>query len=169
MSTGLAAFTLFHVAISLAGIVSGFVVLYGLLTSQRMDGWTLVFLSTTIATSVTGFLFPFHHFTPAMGVGILSLMILAVCLYARYSRHMTGAWRWIYVVTAMMAFYLNFFVLVVQSFMKIPALNALAPTQNEPPFKITQLVVLLAFTALTIAGVVKFRATSTPGTTPIPA
>jgi hypothetical protein len=157
MSVGLAAFTLFHVAISLVGIVSGFVVVYGLLTARRLDGWTALFLTTTVATSVTGFLFPVHHFMPSHAVGILSLVVLAPCIYARYGRHLAGSWRWIYVVTAMIGFYLNFFVLVVQAFMKVPALKELAPTQTEPPFKLTQLVVLAAFIVLTVAATIRFR------------
>jgi len=158
MSTGLALFTLFHVAISLIAIAAGFAVTYAFLSSQRLDRWQAVFLIFTVATSVTGFLFPYHGITPGIVVGILSLIILSIAIFARYAGKMHGAWRWIYVVTAMIAFYFNFFVLIVQSFMKIPALHALAPMQNEPPFKITQLTVLLAFVVITIAGAIKFRA-----------
>jgi hypothetical protein len=157
MSTALAAYTIFHVAISLAGIVSGGVVLIGLLSNKRLDGWTTVFLTATVATSVTGFFFPVHHFMPSHAVGILSLLLLPAAIFARYRRGMAGAWRWIYVVTAMMAFYLNVFVLIVQSFLKVPALKALAPTQTEPPFKLTQLVVLLAFVVLTATAAIRFR------------
>ena len=124
---GLAAFTLFHVAISLVGIFAGFVVAVGLLTSKRLDGWTAIFLVFTVATSVTGFFFPFHGFKPSYVVGAISLLILLAAIVARYSRRMVGPWRWIYVVTAMIALYLNVFVLIVQSFMKVPALKALAP------------------------------------------
>jgi MFS family permease len=99
---------------------------------------------------VTGFFFPFHGFTPASGLGIISLLVLAVAIYARYPRQLAGHWRWIYVVTAVVALYFNFFVGLVQSFEKIPALHALAPTQTEPPFKLTQLVVLALFAVLTI-------------------
>jgi hypothetical protein len=157
MSTGLAAFTLFHVAISLVGIFSGFVVIFGMLTSKCLDGWTALFLTTTVATSVTGFLFPFHGFTPADALGIISLAVLSITLYARYGRHITGAWRWIYVITAVLAQYLNFFVLIVQSFMKVPALHDLAPTQTEPPFKIAQITALVIFIAIGVTATIKFR------------
>ena len=154
---GLAAFTLFHVAISLVGIFTGFVVAAGLLTSKRLDGWTATFLIFTVATSATGFMFPFHGFKPSYVVGAISLLILLTAIVARYSRRMAGPWRWIYVVTAMLAFYLNVFVLIVQSFMKVPALRALAPTQSEPPFKLTQLVVLAIFVVLTVVASIRFR------------
>src|SRR5580658_4815159 len=131
-------FTLIHVLISLVGVVSGLVVTFGLLTSKRLDGWTLLFLATTLATSVTGFLFPFHGFTPAIGVGILSVLLLAAAIAARYAFHLEGFWRWLYVVSAVTALYFNVFVLIVQSFQKIGVLNALAPTQTEPPFAIVQ-------------------------------
>jgi hypothetical protein len=143
--SGLLAFTLFHVLLSLVGIVSGFVVLRGLLASERLDGWTALFLTTTTATSVTGFLFPFHGFTPAIGTGILSMVVLAVACSARYGRHLVGSWRLVYVATAVLALYLNVFVLVVQAFLKVPALKALAPQQNEPPFAAAQGAVFLLF------------------------
>src|SRR5437899_2272163 len=139
----LAAYTLAHVVISLIGIFSGFVVMFGLLTAKRLGCWTGVFLATTVATSVTGFLFPFHGLTPAIVVGIISLVVLAVAGFALYARHLAGAWRKVYVVGAVVALYLNVFVLVVQAFLKVPLLNAMAPTQSEPPFKLTQLVVLM--------------------------
>jgi len=154
----LSAFTVFHVALSLIGIASGFVVLYGLLQAKQSAGWTKLFLTTTIATSVTGFFFPFHGFTPADGVGIVSLIVLALAVLALYRFGLAGGWRRTYVITCVIALYLNFFVLIVQSFQKIPALNALAPTQSEPPFQITQLVALLAFIALGIRATMKFRA-----------
>ena len=150
-------YTIIHVIISLVGIFTGLVVLLGLLASKRLDGWTKWFLITTVATSVTGFFFPFHGFTPAYPVGVISLVLLAIAIFARYSRQLAGAWRWIYVVTALMALYLNVFVLVVQSFEKIPALNAMAPTQTEPPFKFTQLVVLALFVVLAIIAALRFR------------
>ena len=154
---GLAAFTLFHVAISLVGIFAGLIVAVGLLTAKRLDGWTAIFLVFTVATSVTGFMFPFHGFKPSYVVGGISLLILLAAIFARYSGRMVGPWRWIYVVTAMIAFYLNVFVLIVQSFMKVPALRALAPTQTEPPFKDTQLVVLAIFVVLTVVASIRFR------------
>ena len=153
----LAVYTLVHVVISLAGIFSGFVVLFGLLAGKRLDGWTKFFLITTVATSVTGFFFPLHGFTPAIGVGIISLLVLSIAIFARYPRQLAGRWRWIYVVTAMIALYLNVFVAIVQAFEKAPVLKVLAPTQSEPPFKLTQLVVLVLFVVLTIVGVIRFR------------
>jgi hypothetical protein len=115
------------------------------------------FLFTTVLTSVTGFLFPIHGFTPALGVGIVSCVILLVALFAYYGRRLIGAWRWIYVVTAIAALYLNVFVLVVQSFVKVAALNALAPTQSEPPFMIAQLAVLAIFIVIGLIAAVTFR------------
>jgi hypothetical protein len=150
-------YTIVHTLISLVGIFTGFVVLFGLLAGKRLDGWTKWFLITTVATSVTGFFFPFHGFTPAHGVGIISLLVLAVAIFARYPRHLAGHWRWIYVVTALLAFYLNVFVGVVQAFLKVPALHAMAPTQTEPPFKLTQLVVLSLFVLLGIIAAIRFR------------
>jgi len=144
--------TFFHVLISLVAIGSGLVVLYGLLTSKRYDGWTALFLSTTVATSVTGFLFPVHGFLPSHGVGILSLILLAFSILGRYRHELAGGWRRTYVITAMTSLYLNCFVLIVQLFEKVPALNGLAPTQTEPPFRMTQLIALLFFiTATTLA------------------
>jgi hypothetical protein len=157
MSVGLATFTLFHVAISLVGILSGFVIVYGLLTSQRLNGWTAIFLATTVATDVTGYLFPVHHLMPSHIVGAISLVVLAIAIFARYARRLAGSRRWIYVVTAILSFYLNFFVLIVQSFLKIPALKAIAPTQTEPPFKMTQLTVLVIFFAVTVIAAIRFR------------
>jgi hypothetical protein len=149
--------TLFHVILSLVGIVAGLVVVKGMLASNRMPGWTFVFLSTTVATTLTGFLFPFRGFTPAFGTGLVSTVFLAITLYALYVRHLAGAWRWIYVVGAVISLYLNVFVLVVQSFLKVPALHVLAPTQQEPPFGIAQGVVLLLFVVLAILAVRRFR------------
>jgi hypothetical protein len=166
MSMGLAAYTLFHVAISLVGIFSGFVVAYGMLMSRLLHGWTAVFLITTVATSVTGFFFPVHHFMPSHGLGILSLMVLPIAIFALYSRRLVGAWRWVYVVTAIISLYFNFFVLIVQLFEKVPALRALAPKQNEPPFKLTQLVVLVIFFALTVMASIRFHPRPGPGDAP---
>ena len=151
-------FTLIHVLISLAGILSGFVFLFGLLTGQEFSRWTAIFLATTAATSVTGFFFPFHGITPAIVVGIISLVVLVLAIYARYGRQLAGAWRKTYVVTAVLALYFNVFVLVVQSFQKIQFLKNIAPTQNDPPFKLTQLVMLVVFIVLGILAAMRFRA-----------
>jgi hypothetical protein len=150
-------FTLVHVLLSLVGIGSGLLVVYGLLIGKRFDGATAIFLTTTVATSVTGFLFPFDHLLPSHKVGIISLVMLALAVTARYAFHLAGAWRRIYVITAVIALYLNVFVLVVQSFLKIPALKAMAPTQTEPPFLVAQSIVLLIFVGLTILAAIKFR------------
>lgn len=150
-------YTIIHVLISLIGIFAGFIVLFGMLGNKRLDGWTSWFLITTVLTSVTGFFFPFHGFTPAIGVGIISLVMLAIAIFARYSRQMAGVWRWIYIITAVIALYFNVFVLVVQAFLKIPSLHALAPTQTEQPFKATQLVVLAFFVLLGVIALVRFQ------------
>jgi hypothetical protein len=150
-------FTLVHVVVSLVGILAGFVVAFGLLASKPCPGWAAVFLWTTLATSVTGFLFPFHGFTPAIGVGIVSLLVLAVTFYALYAKKLAGSWRAAYVISAVLALYLNFFVLIVQSFLKIRALHALAPTQKEPPFALAQGVALLIFVVLGVVATIKFR------------
>ena len=153
----LATYTLVHVLISLVGIASGLVVLFGLVTAKRLEGWTALFLATTVATSVTGYAFPFEHLLPSHIVGAISLVVLAVAIAARYRFGMRGAWRHVYVVTATLALYLNVFVGVVQSFLKIPALRALAPKQTEPPFVVSQAVVLLLFVVLAIVAAVRFR------------
>lgn len=155
--TGLEAFTLFHVVLSLIGIGSGFAVLAGFLNAKNSDGWNMLFLVTTFLTSATGFLFPFHEFLPSHGVGILSIIVLAVAIVARNARRLAGGWRKTYVITAMIALYFNMFVLVVQLFQKVPPLKALAPTQSEPPFAIAQLALLLVFAALTFLAVKKFQ------------
>jgi hypothetical protein len=150
-------FTIIHVAISLVAIASGFIVVFGLISAKRLDGWTAFFLATTILTSVTGFGFPIVGVTPGIVLGVISLVVLAVALYARYARHLTGIWRPIFVITAVIAFYLNFFVLIVQSFQKVPTLKALAPTQSELPFAIAQLVALAAFINLGYLATTRFR------------
>ena len=150
-------FTLVHVIISLVGIGAGIIVTFGLLTGKRLDGWTALFLATTVATSVTGFFFPFDHLLPSHKVGIISLAVLAVAILARYGLHLAGAWRRIYAVSAMIALYLNVFVGVVQAFEKVPALKAMAPTQTEPPFLVAQIAVLVIFVGLTILAAIKFR------------
>ncbi len=150
-------YTLLHVLISFVGIGSGLAVMYGMLRAHRLDVITAVFLVSTALTSVTGFFFPNEHVTPGIVVGILSLAVLAIAILARYGLHMRGAWRWVYVVTAAIALYFNCFVFVVQSFEKVPALHALAPTQKEPPFAIAQLALMALFIVLTVMAVKRFR------------
>lgn len=142
LGMSLSTFTTVHVIISLVGIVSGFVVVYGMLNGSRLGGWNTLFLATTILTSVTGFLFPLSGLTPAVIFGIISLIVLAIALAALYVFRLGGAWRWIYIVTALLALYLNSFVGVVQSFQKIGFVHALAPNGSEPPFAIAQLILL---------------------------
>ncbi|HEY5792561.1 MAG TPA: hypothetical protein VIS74_04640 [Chthoniobacterales bacterium] len=154
----LSVFTLVHILISLAGILSGLVVLGGWLAGKNYRGLTSFFLATTALTSVTGFCFPFRGFTPAYAVGILSVILLAAAYYALYAGKLAGAWRRVFVINALVALYLNFFVLVAQIFQKTPALKELAPTQSEPSFAIAQTLVLVAFAALGIAAVRNFKA-----------
>jgi len=148
-----------HVIISLIGIVSGLIVLSGLFGSNRMPGITALFLLTTILTSATGFLFPFEKLLPSHMIGILSLVLLAIACIALYVMNLSGAWRWIYVVTAMIALYFNVFVLVIQSFLKVPALTALAPGNppSGPVFAVVQGIVLLFFVVAIIGAVRRFR------------
>lgn len=150
-------FTLVHVALSLIGILSGLIVAFGMLAAKRLDGMTVIFLVTTVLTSVTGFFFPFHGITPGIVIGILSMIVLAIAIFARYSRQLAGHWRGTYVITAMIALYFNCFILIVQLFEKVPALHAIDPTQSGPPFKLTQLTVLVLFVVFTIATTLKFR------------
>ena len=153
----LVTYTLVHVAISLIGILSGFIVVIGMFDAKRMDVWTGIFLATTAATSVTGFGFKVDHLLPSQIVGAISLVVLAIAIAARYAFGLAGASRWVYVVGVTVALYLNAFVLVVQSFLKVPALKALAPTESEPTFFATQALALLLFIVLGIFAVKKFR------------
>jgi hypothetical protein len=159
LGLSLATFTLLHVIISLIAIVTGIFVMFGLLGSNRMPGMTAIFLLFTILTSVTGFMFPFNGVTPGDIIGALSLVLLAIACIALYGMKLSGAWRWIYVVTAMISLYFNVFVLVIQSFLKVPALHALAP--GEPPggpvFGVVQGVVLVFFALVIIGAVRRFR------------
>ena len=155
-------FTLIHVLLSLVGILTGLVVLAGLLSAKRLDSWTLVFLASTLATSLTGFGFPFERLLPSHIIGAISVVVLGAAIYSRYVRLMERRWRSIYVVAAVVALYLNVFVLVVQLFLNVPALNALAPTQSEPPFAVAQLVVLVVFAGLGVAAVKRFRVGTAP-------
>lgn len=157
LGMSLSTFTLIHVLLSLAGIGSGFIVVYGMLTARRLDGWTAIFLATTILTSATGYLFPVEHILPSHIVGAISLVVLALAIVARYALHLAGSWRWIYVVSSIMALYLNSFVAVIQSFLKVPALHTLAPTQKEPPFLVAQLALMALFIVLGFLAVKKFR------------
>jgi hypothetical protein len=145
MGTDIVTLTLVHVAISLLAMFAGLVVAGGLLAGRRLDGWTGVFLVTTALTNITGFLFPFRTFLPAHGVGIVSLLILPVVLWARYRKQLAGGWRRVFVAGSVLLLYLNVFVLVAQLFLRTPALIAAAPTQSEPPFVITQLATLVLF------------------------
>jgi hypothetical protein len=149
--------TILHVVISLIGIVAGFVAAAGLLNSNLSRGWTILFLATTILTSLTGFLFEFTRLLPSHIVALISLALLAAALFALYSKHLSGYWRTIYVVTALTSLYLNVFVLIIQAFMKVPALKAIAPTQTEPAFVAVQAVTLLLFVSVTILASIRFR------------
>jgi hypothetical protein len=150
-------FTNLHVVISLIGIASGLVVLFGILNAKALPGWTGLFLAATILTSVTGFFFPAEHLLPSHVVAIISLAVLALALVALYLYRLAGAWRWVYVVTATVALYFNCFVGVAQAFQKIPAVHALAPTQAEPPFLIAQIALLAIFVVLGFLAVKRFH------------
>jgi len=156
-------FTFVHTALSLVGIFTGLIVLFGMFGSKRLEGWTAVFLLTTVLTSVTGFFFPVDKILPSHIVGVLSLVVLAVTLAALYIYRLAGSSRWLYVATAVFALYLNVFVGVVQAFGKISFLNALAPTQKDPPFIIAQAVVLLLFIYFGIRAVRSFYPVGTSG------
>ncbi len=153
----LAIFTLVHVAISLIGIGAGLVVMLEFLAGKPLGGANSLFLWTTILTSVTGYFFPYHGFKPSYVVGAISLVFLVLAVFALKGGHLAGGWRKTYVITAMIALYLNVFVLIAQLFMKVPALKALAPTGTEPAFKFTQLTVLVIFFILTILSAIRFR------------
>ena len=158
MIFGITTFTLIHTLLSLVGIFAGLVVVGGLIAGKQLDGWTGLFLVTTALTSITGFGFPFVTLLPSHRVGIFSLIVLPVVLVARYWKHLTGSWRRVYVVSAVFLLYLNVFVLVVQLFLRVPALRAAAPTQEEPPFLVSQLIVVALFIALGWAAVRGARA-----------
>ena len=159
LGLSLPAFTLVHVIISLIAIVSGLIVMFGLLGSKPMPGLTAIFLLFTILTSATGFLFPFKELLPSHMIGILSLVLLAIACFALYSQKLSGMWRWVYVVTALVSLYLNCFVLVIQSFLKIPVLTALAPGNppSGPVFGVVQLIVLAFFVLMTFRAVKRFH------------
>jgi hypothetical protein len=157
LGMSLPVFTYVHVGLSLIGIASGMVVVLGMLRSMRLDLVTALFLIATVLTSLTGFLFPYHGVTPAMVFGVLSLIAMLGAILARHSFHLLGKWRWIYVICSVVALWLNVFVLIAQSFMKIPALHPLAPTGSEPPFEVAQVVALAVFIALGTLAVKKFH------------
>jgi hypothetical protein len=157
LGMSLSAFTTLHVVLSLLGIASGFIVLAAMMEGKRAPAWTALFLVTTIATSVTGFLFPFDHIDPGLVIGAISLVLLALAVLALYVLHLAGVWRPVYVVTAIMALYLNVFVAVVQAFVKLPFLASLAPTQSEPPFAAAQGAVLIIFVILGFFAVRRFH------------
>ena len=151
-------FTMVHVALSLIGIVSGIIVLHGMVGARKLEGWTALFLATTALTSVTAFFFPSASFGPPQVIGVISLAVLAAAIVALYVFRLAGPWRWIYIVGAVLALYLNVFVAVVQAFQKLPPLAALAPTQSEPPFLVAQLVVMAIFIVLGVVAVKRFDA-----------
>ena len=157
LGLSLQAFTLVHVVISIVALAAGIVVVAGMLAGSRLPGWTALFLATTVLTSVTGFLFPATAILPSHIVGAISLAVLAIAIIALYGFRLAGAWRWIYVGSAIVAFYLNAFVAVAQAFLKVAVLQPLAPTQSEPPFLVAQLAVLAVFVALGILAVIRFR------------
>ena len=159
LGMSLANFTLLHVIISLIAIVTGLIVMFGLLGSKQMPGLTAIFLLFTILTSATGFLFPFTQLLPSHMVGILSLVLLAIACIALYGMKLAGVWRPVYVVTAMVSLYLNVFVLVIQSFLKVPALHALAPSvpPSGPVFAVVQGIVLVFFVVVIIGAWRRFR------------
>jgi hypothetical protein len=154
----LTAFTLFHVLLSLVGIATGFVMIYGMITARPREGWTTAFLWSTAATTVTGFLFPFHGVLPSHIFGVLTTLLLALALMGRYRYGLSGRWRRTFAISTAVAQYLNVFILVVQLFRKTPFLKALAPTESEPPFQIAQLAVLIFFIGLTALAASRFRA-----------
>ncbi|WP_046829735.1 hypothetical protein [Afipia massiliensis] len=157
LGMSLASFTVLHLIISMIAIGLGFVVAGGLLASNRMPGWTLWFLVLTILTSATGFLFPFTKILPSHVVAIISLVLLAVAVYALYGKGLSGVWRAVYVVTAMLALWFNVFVLIAQGFQKVALLNVYAPTGAEPPFAITQGIVLVFFIGMIVVGIRRFK------------
>jgi hypothetical protein len=162
MILGLSLLAFLHTIISLIGIVAGFIVMFGMLSSNRTPGWTAIFLLLTILTSATGFLIPplvTEKLLPSHMIGALSLVLLAIACFALYGQKLSGAWRWIYVLTALISLYLNVFVLVIQSFLKVPALHALAPSvpPSEPPFAILQGIVLVFFIIVIIGAIRRFR------------
>jgi hypothetical protein len=155
--SGLAVFTAFHVLLSLVGIGAGFIAVFGLIAGRWLNLWMKIFLVTTILTSVTGFMFQFKGITPGIILGVISIVALAISLFALRVKKLAGGWRSVFVVTAVVAQYLNFFVLIVQLFEKVPSLHALAPTGSEAPFKAAQGTALLLFVVLGFLATKNFR------------
>jgi uncharacterized membrane protein SirB2 len=162
LGMSISTFTLVHTVLSLIGIASGIIVLLGMLDAKRLGGWTMLFLATTVLTCVSGFFFPSDHVLPSHIVGIITLVALAAAILAIYAYRLAGSWRWIYVIGAVVALYLNVFVGVVQAFLKLPFLQPLAPTQSEPPFLIAQLVVMAIFIVLGFLAVRRFHPKAAP-------
>jgi hypothetical protein len=157
MIMNITSLTLVHTVISIVAIAAGLVVAGGLIAGVRIDGWTGIFLVTTALTSITGFFFPFTQLLASHWVGIISLLILPFVIAARYWKHLRHTWRAVYVVGTVIVLYLNFFILLVQLFRRIPALIVAAPKQTEPPFVVTQLLVLALFVWLGFAAFRRFR------------
>jgi hypothetical protein len=157
MIVSITTFTLIHTLISLVAIVAGLVVVGGLMAGTRLDGWTGLFLVTTALTSITGFGFPYTRLLPSQDIGIISLVVLVPVIFALYRKRLEGAWRGVYVVGSVLLLYLNVFVLVDQLFKRIPALIVLAPTHKEPPYVVTQLLVMALFVVLGVAAFKRFR------------
>jgi hypothetical protein len=157
LGMSISTFTLVHTVLSLIGIASGIVVVLGMLSAKRLDGWTMLFLATTVLTCVTGFFFPLDHILPSHIVGAITLAALVAAILAIYAYRLAGSWRWIYVIGAVVALYLNVFVGVVQAFLKLPFLQPLAPTQSEPPFLIAQIAVMAIFLVLGFLAVRRFH------------
>ena len=157
MILGMSTFTFVHTALSLVALVSGLIVVFGMIGSHALRAWTAIFLLTAVATSATGFGFPFEKFEASHWIGVISLVALGIAILARYAFHLAGTWRWVYAVTAIIGAYFLVFVGIAQAFKKIPALHAMAPTLSEPPFGISQGVTLVIFVVLTVLAVRKFH------------
>jgi hypothetical protein len=163
---GLSTITWIHTALSVVALVAGIVVVVGLVRSHAMRHWVLLFVVTAVATSVTGFAFPFDKLLPSHWIGIISLVVLAIAILARYAFHLAGSWRWIDALAMVIAAYFLVFVAIAQAFMKVPALKPLAPTQSEPPFLVAQLVVLVVFIGIAILAVRAARGGAAAGAHP---
>lgn len=157
LGLSLSAFTLLHVIISLVAISAGAFVVLGLIAGRRLNGWTGLFLASSVLTDVTGYMFPFEKLLPSHILGAISLLVLAIAIFAIYGRHLATRWRRTYAITAVIGLYLNMFVLIVQAFEKVPSLKSLAPTQTETPFKVAQLALLLIFLVVGIMAARRFK------------